>query len=388
MPPELAAHHDAVRAPRIVALADDLTGANALAARLAGRGYRARTAMRQGVGQPADALVIDTATRDRPPRYAARRASATLEAVLRRAPEAFIAKRIDRTFRGPIHAEVVAMLAMMPVETLALVAPAAPAAGRTVRDGVLRYPGGPQHGLSVHHLLTQHVSLPLVPLPLGIVRASLDQLSGVLRCTRGAVMLADAETDEDIVRLADAAARLGRPLLPVDPGGLTAELAVRLRPPPGRVLAVLGTLTPLSGEQRRRATGHFRATAHPVSAENLPATDLIWACTERVCLLYQTGEQPSLATQRRLVLAVRSTVEQGDVRGLFLSGGHTARRVLRALGASGVRVERQIEPLVAYGSIEGGPWHGLSLVTKGGMVGDDETLIRCLTLLLGESSHG
>jgi uncharacterized protein YgbK (DUF1537 family) len=47
-----------------------------------------------------------------------------------------------------------------------------------------------------------------------------------------------------------------------------------------------------------------------------------------------------------------------------------AAAVIEVLGATGVDVETEIQPLMVAGRLSTGPWAGLPIVTKGGLVGD------------------
>ncbi|QIA27799.1 four-carbon acid sugar kinase family protein [Thermaerobacter sp. PB12/4term] len=64
--------------------------------------------------------------------------------------------------------------------------------------------------------------------------------------------------------------------------------------------------------------------------------------------------------------------------GLVLTGGDTAAAVAAALGAGALRVTGELAPLVAAGSLEGGRRPGLAVITKGGLVGDEDLLVRLL----------
>jgi uncharacterized protein YgbK (DUF1537 family) len=72
------------------------------------------------------------------------------------------------------------------------------------------------------------------------------------------------------------------------------------------------------------------------------------------------------------------------VKGLFVTGGDILVAVCRALSAPGMQVIDEVEPLAAYGKLIGGDCPGLRLVTKGGMVGNDEAMIRAVRRLRRE----
>jgi uncharacterized protein YgbK (DUF1537 family) len=78
----------------------------------------------------------------------------------------------------------------------------------------------------------------------------------------------------------------------------------------------------------------------------------------------------------RLADAARARIERARPGTLVLTGGETAIAVLRALGASGLRLTGEIEPGVALGALVDGPFDGLTLVTKAGGFGDPDLLVR------------
>jgi len=77
-----------------------------------------------------------------------------------------------------------------------------------------------------------------------------------------------------------------------------------------------------------------------------------------------------------LGLFVAMVLEGSRPASLFLSGGDTASAVLAAIGATGIRLLREIVPGVAEGRIIGGPVDGLPVVTKAGAFGKGDTLIK------------
>jgi uncharacterized protein YgbK (DUF1537 family) len=78
----------------------------------------------------------------------------------------------------------------------------------------------------------------------------------------------------------------------------------------------------------------------------------------------------------RLADAARTRVDRERPGGLLLTGGETAIAVLRALGATGVRLAGQLEPGLALGVLTGGPFDGLAVMTKAGGFGDPDVLVR------------
>jgi uncharacterized protein YgbK (DUF1537 family) len=74
--------------------------------------------------------------------------------------------------------------------------------------------------------------------------------------------------------------------------------------------------------------------------------------------------------------AARARVERSEPGALLVTGGETAIAVLGALGARGLSLAGELDPGVAVGTIVGGPFDGLAVVTKAGGFGDEETLVR------------
>ncbi|OMI34741.1 four-carbon acid sugar kinase family protein, partial [Streptomyces sparsogenes] len=120
---------------RLLAVADDLSGAAETAAGLASRTTRSRVVL---VGtaaaprHPGEATVLDLDSRQLSAAEAARAVSAAL--ALSPSGDTLVLKKIDSLLRGNIAAEVAALAAG---GAGVVVAPALPAAGRSVRGGVV-----------------------------------------------------------------------------------------------------------------------------------------------------------------------------------------------------------------------------------------------------------
>jgi uncharacterized protein YgbK (DUF1537 family) len=69
----------------------------------------------------------------------------------------------------------------------------------------------------------------------------------------------------------------------------------------------------------------------------------------------------------------RQFVASGAIKGLVLTGGDTAIAVCRALGATGVKLVRELEPGIPGGSLLGTALP-LQVVTKAGAFGSEQAL--------------
>lgn len=254
------------------------------------------------------------------------------------------------------------------------------------------------------------------------------------------VVVADATTDAHIETLAEAAVRLESPILSVDPGPFTGALtrarlkvaghsvptAVDAGGRGGRgsareggkeqpyVVGVVGSVTPLSIHQVARAKALGAIQPVPLPVERLVAGGeegldparlrqvaaealeqalaclnrgevplLVTAAAEEPLLPAETAASVAAAVGRLVVVLAEGAARQGTpLGGLYLSGGDITVAACKALNSPILRLEAEVEPLVAFARLAGGPYAGLALVTKGGLVGDDEALVRALRYLL------
>ena len=128
----------------VTIIADDLTGACDAGALFAGRGPVGVFVAPDlpDAGWPAAA--VDTESRALPPAAAAERVRRAVDGLQARLGGGRIFKKLDSTVRGPVAAEIWALMGASGATT-ALVCPAFPAQGRTVRDGMLSVFGQPAH---------------------------------------------------------------------------------------------------------------------------------------------------------------------------------------------------------------------------------------------------
>ena len=421
---------------RLGVIADDLTGANDTGVQFAQHGARTLVPMDwhdlAGFGRAADVLVLNTNSRGLPADVAARRARVAAEA-LRKAGVESIYKKIDSTCRGNVGAELDAILDVYAVP-LTVLAPSFPPAGRAVRNGVLTVKGTPVHRTAIGRdpvtpvreshlptLLGGQLRRPIYPLCLPVLRGPASHVAKSLKAWRegpSGVVLADAVTPRDLVRLAALLIREGLIQVVAGSAGLATALSAVLPWPhrkrealpaaQGPVLLVLGSPNPVSLEQVAWLEGRGHATAvrttirevvaggdrfrreldrvaGKVQAEILAGRDTVLTLKQPPASSAKTRRplRPSAsgALSEFLGRATRLVARGGSLGALVLCGGDIAIAACRALRAGGIELLGEVEAGVPWGRLVGGELPGLPTVTKAGGFGEPATFRRAIRFL-------
>jgi uncharacterized protein YgbK (DUF1537 family) len=333
-------------------IADDLTGALDAGAGFAAAGLRVVLPFS---GDPAEAagadvVLINTATREGTA-AAARDATRVAAERLRAAGIERVFKKIDSVLRGHPGPELAAVLDVY--RGRALVAPAFPAQGRVTCQGV-------QHAHGA----------PVAPFG-GFVR---DALEGAAERSD----VRDAENDEELARIAREAAQNAAyrvwcgtaGLARFAPGalGLTPSGPQPVLPRAARVLVLAGTPHPVTNAQldelREARLGGVEIL---VEGRNyLSARRTAAEIAADICAALEN--------------AAATIVARGQV-GLIMTGGESALRVCRVLGAQSIEVLSEALPGVPLGLLRL-PGGVLPIATKSGGFGAPSALVRTAERLL------
>ncbi len=321
--------------PEVVIVADDLSGAADCAVAFMSTGLTACVLFGDAdLNVDADVIAIDAGTRRMSADNAARETRRIFAAI---APGPLLYKKIDSMLRGHVGVEVAAALDARRASdgrTTAVMAPAFPAMGRTTVSGIQLVRG----------------------VPVGNVSAM-----------AGDAVIFDAVTESDLRAIADKGLALGVPVIWVGSAGLARHLPIaaglgreRNEVPPAPeisrpILFVVGSASSCSVEQAQA----LRDVLGSDTLATLDAADIT------------TREDPELCAALARSLASRAK----DFGALVLTGGETARSVLEAMGVTGLRLIKEIEPgvplSISIGAVE------MPVITKAGAFGDRETLLRC-----------
>ena len=404
-------------------LADDLTGAADSAIAFARR--RVPSQVTWGDSLPlahADVMVLayDAATRELDAVSAARRHREVLQRLLHAPARLF--KKIDSTLRGSPAEEIAVMLDVVLARdsaTCVVMAPSFPAMGRTVRDAQLRvhdvalpfteyWPEGRDPAFANLLHLLESAGLRARSVGLATVRGEFEVLKSALAKPDGAaVAVCDAETDEDLERIAAASLAGDRPAFFIGSAGLAHALAHcvseagvprssahRCEPSTRGALVVVGSRSQASRAALAQVTtlaNTERFSIEPlllsgdlcskVHAELSSAIrNSLEAGTDVVVDIVSATDSKS-AGNPKLVSALASLLGPAarDASALAATGGETAAALLMRLGVSGIRLLDEIEPGIPLGLTLGEV--SVPAVTKAGGFGNEGCLRRIIERL-------
>jgi uncharacterized protein YgbK (DUF1537 family) len=116
----------------------------------------------------------------------------------------------------------------------------------------------------------------------------------------------------------------------------------------------------------------------------------VWSLHELGTRYGLAGHELSRSINEALAEIALQVLRRSELRlgGLYSSGGEVTETVTRKLQAAGLCVRDEVLPLAMYGSLIGGPYSGLPIVTKGGFVGDAYGLAQCMDYLIAKISAG
>lgn len=291
---------------RIVAIADDLTGALEIGAKFAAQGLHSIVTTNAGRENNFDApvVVIDTETRHAPPIEAAmvvRRAAK----LARQHDTQLVYKKTDSTLRGNIAAELEALQDVFSEQQL-LYAPAYPELGRTVKDGMLFVDGMPVHETEFANDRWSPVRDCRVHAALGRVQAT----------------VMDGETADDVDNAASLVLANSPPQICAGPASLAGALARKMGS---------GTASQF-GKARRCLV--VNGSLHPSSLAQIHAArhegifDGLWE------LLDEHVEGAGSHRAASVGNLVRKKLWNGRFDALVVFGGETAFGIHHALGST------------------------------------------------------
>ena len=418
------------------AIADDFTGATDLANTLVRRGMRTVQLIevpRAGAAAPdAEAVVVALKSRTAPAAEAVAQSLAALDWLRTAGARQILFKycsTFDSTDSGNIGPVAEALMAALDAD-FTLYCPAFPEAGRTIFKGYLfvgdvllsesgmrDHPLTPMRDPSLVRVLQRQTSGRVGLVPQAAVARGAGEIReafGGLRRDGFAHAIVDAIADRDLEAIGEAAADFA---LITGGSGIALGLPANFRRlgllgdggAADRLPAVAGMAAVLSGscsEATRAQVARMSErvpvfTIDPVAAAAGGVADaaLAWArplLGEKPVLVSATAAPKQVAeAQRRLgreragsvveetLAAIAQGLVEAGVRRLVVAGGETAGAVVQALGVTGLRIGRQIDPGVPWtASLPARPGEPvLALALKSGNFGAPDFFLRAFEAL-------
>lgn len=350
-------------------LADDLSGALDAAAAFHHAGQRVTIALSFAAWPEAaegEVVGITTETRNASP-------TAAMEAVTRAIAHGrsrgarLVYKKIDSTLRGQVAPELAALAAAMP-GTRILFTPANPRVGRTVRNGELLVGGVPVAE-------TAFARDPVSPARESSIRKLLGEASA-------GVVIADAETEADLVAAVEGIAAAGAPWVAVGSGALARPVAATrcvtrslsgggAHPAvDGPALFVCGSAHVGNREQAQWLAREEGIPVHEVVIAN-PGASVVAAIRSvrtggAATLLVESARGENRAALAAISGAARQVIDATGAKRVFVTGGETAFELCQALGISALLFRAELEPGLSLSWAKTGAGDVLFAVKPGG----------------------
>ncbi len=410
--------------------ADDLSGAIDCGIACVDAGLSASVSLGlSSNGLMTDVLSVDADTRSLSASGAAERLRPLVE-VHAADPAVLLFKKIDSTLRGHLGPEIGAFLEVRRAViegTVALMAPAFPIYGRTTVDGMHYVHGRPLHEtemwksqkmtgeayiprmLEASGLACDHFNLAMVRNS----RAAFVDALGKAAETRD-VLVCDAETDDDLLAIAEAGTALGNRAVWVGSAGLVHQLpkamglgvrtkdkAPHFPESAGSILFVIGSTSDATKQQAVTLLSSSDIHGIVVPPEVLLAgsegpdwsaftSELSEAVEQKDDVILLCGAEPTVDVTDRpklsLALAELTAVLHARIGALVVSGGETARRVLERWGITALQLHGELERGVRVFTTSVGKALPLTVVIKDGDPGKPQTLLRCRERLANPSA--
>lgn len=424
----------------IAIVADDLTGANDSGVQLTEKGVPTSVLFDlPDHSQTLDqGIVIDTNGRAllREEAYKKTKEAAQF---IKEAGYRTIYKKMDSTLRGHIGTELKAMKDVFQPEFV-FISPAFPALHRTTKDGIhyikdqrvsdteiSRDPKHPVKESSIPTLIENEIGekVGLLKKSALINRETFEQIVRSFQSQGICYLVCDAETEEDLKLFSKWMLQLSSKVIWAGSAGLAEVLpdvlqlhsipAERTITPSEQVVIVCGSLSLTTQKQVRTAAAKDDVIG--VEVDTLKIFSPLWVEAKQVYLnlcksaieegkhvaiyvpsnveirekvkqageslgfsSYQIGEEISTALAE-IVRTLASTYHH--LNSFVLTGGDTAKETAKQLGGNGIRLIKQLEPGIPVGQLIGAS-RPLTVVTKAGAFGDDDSIYRAACELKGD----
>ncbi len=411
-----------IRKKKVVIIADDLTGANEIAALMVKEGKRPLVLTHPPdnhviteLWKSYDSLVINLNSRN----LSAQRAYDTVKDFLVSSGtvrKRLVYKKIDSTLRGNVGKEIDAILDAECAE-IAVLAPALPKMGRVTVGGYHLVNGLPVGRTSYPQTSTGPFLSELLQLrtqcshQVGYIglqsiesgpSAIYQQLIG--ECKKGSsIILCDCCSEDDLKNINQAIGNLNAKVLPVGSAGLFEELFKESKPHFLPSLIACGSLNRITRFQLMKLIDEERngyleldvpsllSKSNKEEFKNLvlkgeailnQGKNLLIATSEK-----RWGDRKNethmmrLKIDQSLACLAKHFMESFPFTGVVATGGDTAMALLDVLHTQSVEIVGEVESFVPIGIMKGGKWEGMVIITKTGGFGTEDVFFKALNYL-------
>lgn len=422
-----------------VCIADDLTGANANCSLMKKIGldtaslFDASKGLPEGYGFTA----FTTDSRGLAAEEAYRRVKGVLDD-LNQTDGVIYSKRTDSTLRGNLGSELNAFFDYLGEDYMGIAVPAYPATNRVVLNGTMLVNGEllinsdagrdtktPVFSSNVLELFENKLNYKASLIKLEDVEKGSGHISNLIlkKQEEGVRLLVfDGITDTHLEIIAEGVLLSGVKFFSADPGPFSMEIASQVLQNSetlSKVLMVVGSVTDISVRQIRKLLAEYDIRVLEICPSGLinpkKRDEEIQKISEEGVKLLEKDDILLLTTtpykdsQKRLdlvkiseelnldidelavsistgiaAIAQKIITSDNSFAGAFMSGGDITTAFLKEMDSVGIEVREEIIPLAAYGRIIGGHIPRFRIISKGGMVGDDNAMKVCLERLKKE----
>jgi len=360
--------------PRVLIVADDLTGACDAAVGFAQLGAQTQVLIDHHWTSSASVEVraVCTESRDLPVQQSIDR----LNWIARQSsiqPHHRVFKKIDSVFRGNTFHEIRAAIEAFP-NRFAIIAPSFPALGRRAVQGVvLASDIAGERSIPVREPLATAGIHPTW-LSSGQSVTTIEQSISKCHAEGQRILFCDAETDQDLSNIISAGRQIQEGVLWIGSGGLAHALAADVLPHeheahPPQSTPQKGTVVVFAGSDHPVTTRQMSALRE--QHETAPSFSNLEAGSEVVIVPITLG-----VTTASDIRAAAAPFTPNQLGCLFMTGGDTAMLVCRALGIRALNLHREFEPGIPQATAIGGTFAGATIILKSGGFGEVEVISR------------
>lgn len=423
----------------VLVIADDFTGANDVGVQFSQHALTASVLLntaKAGCCPKESNLIVNSDSRSLTPHKAAEKVTEIVRSTIENTCTQWIFKKIDSTLRGNIGAEIEAVIKEANFK-LAILSSSYPGSGRTIKNGqcfvhgkliteteFATDPKTPVHSSFIQEIIQSQTTIPVVTLSVEQFQSS--DIQNVLEqlIEQGpSIVVADAENDSELQRIAEISFQLSHKPLLIGSAGLAGAFVQRLKHATNEnarpLLSMIGTMSEATQLQIEYAQGFRNIQMLELNVSDLfthseqPLLDLF--CTEALsalknkqhCIVKTNCSAEARAQVETLCLKNGlSRHELGNqisefmgklttcildshhpIGGIFLSGGDIATSVANIYNADFFEIKGQIGGCVPWGYFSNCSINHIPVMTKAGGFGQKHTFLDVINFVEEKASE-